>query len=140
MTSLQAVVIIDYQNVHLTGHGLFACSRYNPRHEALVDPLHFANQLISARNQAQRPGMDHATLCHVYVYRGQPSAEHDPKRYARNQAQKAHWERDRRVTVQLRPLKYRYERDGCGRPLIDADGKRVVTGKDEVTGQVLEVA
>jgi len=137
MTGLRAVVVIDYQNVHLTGHGLFACSRYNPAHEALVNPLHFANQLISARNQAQRPGMDHAALSHVYVYRGQPSSEHDPKPYARNQAQKARWERDQRVTVQLRPLKYRYERDSSGQPLIDVDGKRVVKGKDEKGVDVL---
>ena len=47
MSDLRAVVVIDYQNVHLTGHGLFACSRYAPAHEALVDPLLFANQLIS---------------------------------------------------------------------------------------------
>jgi hypothetical protein len=40
MPSLRAVVIIDYQNVHLTGHGLFACSRHNPAHEALVDPFY----------------------------------------------------------------------------------------------------
>lgn len=65
MTGLRAVVVIDYQ-IHLTGHGLFACSRYNPPHEALVNPLHFANQLISAHNRAQRPGMDHAALSHVY--------------------------------------------------------------------------
>jgi hypothetical protein len=30
MSDLRAVVVIDYQNVHLTGHGLFACSRYAP--------------------------------------------------------------------------------------------------------------
>ena len=59
------------------------------------------------------------------------------KPYARNQAQKAHWERDRRVTVQLRPLKYRYQRDGSGRPLVDVDGKWVVTGKDEKGVDVL---
>ncbi|MPZ66261.1 MAG: hypothetical protein GEU83_12345 [Pseudonocardiaceae bacterium] len=137
MSSLRAVVVIDYQNIHLTGHGLFACSRYSPPHEALVDPLHFANQLISARNRAQRPGMAHAVLSHVRVYRGQPSPEHDPKPYARNQAQQARWERDRRVTVHLRPLKYRYERDSSGRPLVDVNGKRVVEGKDEKGVDVL---
>lgn len=63
---------MDYQNVHLTGHELFAVSRDRPRHESLVDPLHFGNQLISARNRAQRPGMDHAELAHLLVYRGQP--------------------------------------------------------------------
>lgn len=85
---LRTVVIIDYQNVHLTGHGLFTASKYLPKHEALIDPLHFANQLIIARNQAQ----------------------------------KSQWERDRRVSVHLRPLKYRYERDTEGHPLVGEDG------------------
>lgn len=137
MAELRAVVVIDYQNVHLTGHGLFAISKYTPVHESLIDPLLFANQLIAARNRAQRPGMAAAVLHRVLVYRGQPSAEHDPKPYARNQAQKAQWQRDRRVTVTLRPLKYRYERDETGRPVVDAAGKKMVQGKDEKGVDVL---
>ncbi len=131
MPDLRAVVVMDYQNVHLTAHELFAVSRHLPRHEALVDPMHFGIQLIAARNRAQRPGMDHAVLAAVLVYRGQPSAEHDPKPYARNQAQKAHWERDGRVSVTHRPLKYRYERDAAGQLLLGVDGKRVVESKGE---------
>ncbi len=34
--------------------------------------MHFGIQLIAARNRAQRPGMDHAVLAAVLVYRGQP--------------------------------------------------------------------
>lgn len=128
---------MDYQNVHLTAHELFAVSKDRPRHESLVDPLHFGNQLIIARNRAQRAGMDHAVLSRVLVYRGQPSAEHDPKPYGRNQAQKAYWERDRLVAVTHRPLKYRYERDGDGRLLVGADGKRVVESKGEKGVDVL---
>ena len=79
---LQAVVVMDYQNVHLTAHELFAISKHLPRHESLIDPVHFGNQLIIARNRAQRAGMDHAVLSRVLVYRGQPSVEHDPKPYA----------------------------------------------------------
>jgi hypothetical protein len=122
---------MDYQNVHLTAHELFAVSRHLPRHESLVDPVHFGIQVIAARNRAQRPGMDHAVLAAVLVYRGQPSAEHDPKPYARNQAQKAHWERDGRVSVTHRPLKYRYERDAAGQLLLGVDGKKVVESKGE---------
>lgn len=131
MPDLRSVVIIDYQNVHLTAHDLFSISKHRPPHESLVDPLHFSNQLISVRNAAQRPGMDHATLSGALVYRGLPSPEHDPKAYARNQAQQANWERDPRVTVHHRPLKYTYERDGEGRPRLDASGKKLVTGKGE---------
>jgi hypothetical protein len=122
---------MDYQNVHLTAHELFAISKHRPRHESLVDPMHFGNQLISVRNKAQRPGMDHAVLTRVLAYRGQPSAEHDPKPYARNQAQKAHWERDSRITVHHRPLKYRYERDIDGRPRLGPDGQKIVESKGE---------
>ena len=72
-----------------------------------ADALHYANQLIEARNKSQRKGRPAARLERVLVYRGLPSAEHDPKPYARNLAQKTEWERDPRVKVTLRPLKYR---------------------------------
>jgi hypothetical protein len=39
--------------------------------------------------------------------------------------------------VRLRPLKYRYERDDDGRPVLGPDGKRIVTGKDEKGVDVL---
>lgn len=81
-------MVVDYQNVHLTGHDLFAVSRHEAPHTSLIDPLLFAQQLLTARNRAQRPGMAAAVLRRVLVYRGQPSPEHDPKPYARNQAQK----------------------------------------------------
>lgn len=128
---LQASVVIDYQNVHLVAHGLFAETRYMPRHECLIDPLSFSNQLILARNQNQKPGMDHATLGKVLVFRGQPSSEHDADAYARNLAQKAQWERDPRVSVTLRPLKYEYLRDGDGQAIRDGAGQRTVRGKRE---------
>lgn len=131
MADLRTVVVIDYQNVHLMGHGLFPVSRYLPRHETLIDPLLFAQRLLEARNRAQAAGRPAAALRRVLVYRGQPSAEDDPKPYARNQAQKAHWERDRRVSVTLRPLKYEHERGPDGRALVGPDGRKVVTGKRE---------
>lgn len=137
MAELRAVVVMDYQNVHLTGRGLFAVSRHRPAHESLIDPLHFANQLIATRNSRQREGMDHAVLTQVLVYRGDPSVEHDPKPYARNQAQKAHWQRDPRVLVTLRPLKYRYEYTEDGRCATDSTGRRIVKGKDEKGVDVL---
>ncbi|MCH6164856.1 NYN domain-containing protein [Pseudonocardia alaniniphila] len=137
IATLRAAVVVDYQNVHLTGHELFQASRHLQRHESLIDPWMFAGQLISARNRAQRPGMDLAELSAVLVYRGEPSPEHDPKAYARNQAQKAHWEREKCVTVQLRPLKYRYQRDAGGNLMYDANGKRVVESKSEKGVDVL---
>ena len=133
-TLLRTSVVIDYQNVHLTGHGLFASTSNLPRHETLVDPLHFANRLIAARNRSQRAGYAEAVLCKVPVFRGQPSSEHDPAAYARSQAQKAQWERDRKVTVTLRPLKYEYERDAAGKHVLDIDGRKIVTGPPREKG------
>ena len=131
---LRTCIVMDYQNVHLTGHGLFASTRNLPRHETLIDPLMFAQRLLLIRNERQHPGMAHAALTRVLVYRGQPSPEHDSDGYARNQAQKSHWERDNRVQVTLRPLKYEYQRDASGRPSSDAKGHKVVLGKPREKG------
>lgn len=131
MSTLRATIVVDYQNVHLTGHGLFESTRYMPKHETLVDPLFFAQQLIRRRNELQRPGMDHAVLRQVLVFRGLPSPEHDPDAYDRSQAQRAQWERDKRAHVTLRPLKYEYARDADGRVASDADGNKIVLAKRE---------
>lgn len=125
---LQTVVIVDYQNVHLTGHGLFAATRLRPRHETLVDPLLFGQRLLHVRNARQRDGMAAATLQRIEVFRGHPSPEHDPDGYARNLAQKSRWERDQRVAVTLRPLKYEYARDATGRHATDVHGRRMLAG------------
>ena len=133
MTELRAVVVIDYQNVHLTARDLFG-AKGRPTHESLVDPLHFANQLILSRNDAQRSGSEHATLVEVLVFRGEPVAVHDPKAYSRSQAQRSQWERDPRVKVTLRSLRYEYERDVNGRKVIGPDGKWIVKGKPREKG------
>ncbi len=108
-----------------------------PKHETLVDPGLFAGQLLAERNRRQRPGHTHAVLRKVLVYRGEPSPEHDPRDYARSQSQKANWERNHRVRVTLRPLKYDYQRDASGRPATLSDGIRIVTGKREKGVDVL---
>lgn len=133
-TQLRTSIVIDYQNVHLTGHGLFRSTASLPRHEALIDPLHFANRLIVARNRGLREGFPEALLRRVLVFRGEPSSVHDPTGYARNQAQKAQWERDRRVTVTLRPLKYEYQRDATGRHAVDINGNKIVLGPPREKG------
>jgi hypothetical protein len=132
---LRAAVIMDYQNVHLTSAGLFEPAK--PRHESLIHPLHYANGLIQTRNSNQRNGQPHALLAKVLVYRGLPSAEHDPKPYSRNLAQQVEWQRDPRVSVTLRPLKYRYQRTADGRKATDATGKALVVGRDEKGVDVL---
>jgi NYN domain len=126
--------VVDYQNVHLVGHGLYDSTRLLPRHETLIDPLLFANSLLRERNSAQRGGMAHAVLGQVEVFSGQPSPEHDSNGYARRQAQKARWERDPHVTVTLRPLKYEYQRGADGRPVTDVNGNRLVVGAPREKG------
>lgn len=123
---LRASVVIDYQNAHLTAHDLFAAPGAQ-RHTSLIHPLHFANQLIPARNARQREGYAAAVLSRVRVFRGLPTEEHDPDQYRRNLAQQAEWTRDQRVDVHLRPLTYRYKRDATGRPLRDIRGRKEVT-------------
>jgi hypothetical protein len=133
LADLRTAIVMDYQNIHLTAHGLFDSTRWGPKHEALVHPLHFARQVIRARNNNLRPGYDPAVLQRVLVYRGEPSPDHDPEAYGRNQAQKDHWEREGAglVQVHLRPLKYDYARDRDGRPATDTEGRRIVRSMRE---------
>ena len=105
-------VVIDYQNLHLTAAQLFANS--DPIHKSLIDPLLFLNELISERNSLQDSHYPLAMVTKILVYRGLPSAEHDPKNYARNMAQKASWERDPLTKVIYRPLKYPHQYDSNG--------------------------
>ena len=135
MPALRVVIVIDYQNVHLVGAGLFEPNLAS--HECLVHPLYFAEQLIRVRNLRQGEGHATAELASVLVYRGLPSALHDPKPYARNLAQKNEWERDPKVVVTLRPLKYRYQRTSDGRKATDANGVAIITGKEEKGVDVL---
>lgn len=107
-----ATVIIDYQNIHLTGHEIWCPSSEAP-HLCLIHPLHFALQVLQQRNLirrllAKRNGspFEDAVLKRVVAYRGQPSNRHEPTAYARTQAQRSEWTRDRRSQVQYRPLKY----------------------------------
>jgi len=109
---LRATVVIDYQNVHLTAHDVFA-EPGEERHETLIHPLHFANALLTERNSRQREGFPHAELQRVLVYRGQPSSEHEPVQFSRTDAQRARWSNaDPRVQVHYRPLRYPIRRTG----------------------------
>lgn len=115
---LQTAVIIDYQNLHLVARNQF--NQGQNAHQCLVHPLFYAEQLIKVRNEKQAPGQSLAELSRVLVYRGLPSSEYDPRQNASNQAQKAEWELDPRVTVTLGPLTYR--------KLIDAKGREIWKG------------
>ncbi|HEY5249296.1 MAG TPA: NYN domain-containing protein [Dermatophilaceae bacterium] len=90
---------VDYQNVHLTAHGLFTAYG-TPPHHSLVHPLLLAERVLSKRRIESE-------LVEVRVFRGRPNPEHHPRPTAANDAQTAAWERDPRVTVVRRDLNYR---------------------------------
>lgn len=111
-----AVVIIDYQNVHLTAHNRF-CPDSLPRHESLIHPLHFALQLLQARRLSQQAAgyassVPTPSLSQVVVFRGLPGNKQQPDAYRRNLAQQSNWTRDPRVEVHYRPLTYTTNYDG----------------------------
>lgn len=135
MTLLRTIVVVDYQNVHLVGAGLFHPGARS--HDHLVHPLMFALNLIALRNRNQAEGRPEATLERILVYRGLPSAAVDPKPYARNLEQQMEWERDPRVSVLLRPLKYSYKKTLEGKKALDVNGKWIVSGKQEKGVDVL---
>ena len=74
-------VVIDYQNVHLTGAELFLKGR--PVEEGLIEPFKFASQLALAKNKSSRPEF-HVEVAKVEVFRGLPAQDDDASAYARN--------------------------------------------------------
>lgn len=113
---LSALVVIDYQNIHLTAHQEFSPAGLQ-KHETLIHPLHFANQVLIMRThrlavrsmatgEAPPPAVH---LDRVQVFRGCPSNKHSPTAYRRSQAQKSEWTRDRRVEVEYRTLRYLWD-------------------------------
>lgn len=107
--TLTMAVVVDYQNVHLTGASLFLPGR--PPEEGLIDPFRFACQLAQARNAKINDAARHASVKRVEVLRGLPIPEDDPDAYRRNQAQKVEWERGHHgvLSATLRPLKYTWD-------------------------------
>ncbi len=102
MADLRTAVVLDYQNMHLSGSEIF---RARPLHSSLLDPSRFANQLIAARNRDEQ-SQDRAVLATVEVFRGRPGNLRETERYNIVQRQQANWQRDPRVTVTLRSLRY----------------------------------
>ncbi|KJQ55727.1 hypothetical protein RS85_00429 [Microbacterium sp. SA39] len=123
---LRTSVVIDYQNVHLTAHDVF-----NPggnRHDSLIHPMQFAKSAIIERNARQRAGFPHAVCERVTVFRGLHHVDHDWEQNRRCRDQATEWTNDG-VHVELRDLKYRFQRGADGRPVLDINGKKVPEGR-----------
>lgn len=115
----RAALVIDYQNVHLTGHEVF--NQHRPVHEALIDPVRYARAIERVKNSASDPQF-HVSITKIDVYRGLPHDQVDPDGYRRNLAQRAAWMTSPaapgRLTVTYRPLTYRKRYDGAARKSI----------------------
>ncbi len=96
----RTAVFIDYQNVHLGAHEQFT-TRGQPAYQSLVDPLAVAER-IAAKRSRRFP----SEVTQVRVFRGRPKRENQRTLAAANDAQTYAWERDPRVTVNRRDLKY----------------------------------
>lgn len=95
----RVAVFLDYQNVHLTAHNLFAAHGARPE-TTLVHPVRLAECIVEKRQIESE-------LVSVRVFRGRPHPEHHPVPTAANDAQTAAWQRNPRVTVVRRDLNYR---------------------------------
>jgi uncharacterized LabA/DUF88 family protein len=97
-----ARLFIDYQNLHFTAWECF--TPYGSEvWQSLIHPGRFADQVSAARVARNFPDAD---IIGIHVYRGIPSRRHETTQNARVQRQASNWTRDRRVQMNLRPLRY----------------------------------
>ena len=94
----RVLVLIDYENVRRSANDGFLGQRES--HRGVVDPVGLAEEICGRR---KRP----STLARVHVYRGRPSAEHQPKPRSYFDRYAALWRRDERCVLKARDLKYR---------------------------------
>jgi uncharacterized LabA/DUF88 family protein len=94
----RVAVFIDYQNVHFSARSRFQPAGA-PRQRGHVDPVRVAQRIVGKR----RFGGD---LTAIRVYRGRPSPDHQPEAAGASDRQASHWERDPRVVVVRRQLRY----------------------------------
>lgn len=95
----RVAVFIDYQNVVQTAREAFPLATAG-RPWTNVDPVAFGELLVARR--VHEP----CELTQVRVYRGRPSPTRQPTLAAVNDAQADEWQRDARVTVVRKMLRY----------------------------------
>ncbi len=94
----RVVVFLDYQNVYRGARDSFH-QWDDPPQEGQIDPVPLS-ELLVARSPFDRE------LTEVRIYRGRPDSLRDPMGYGANLRQGVAWERDPRVTVITRTLRY----------------------------------
>lgn len=128
---LRTTFVIDYQNVHLTARDIF--DPWGDAHASLIHPINFAKRALVERNSRQRPGMPHAVVSRVLAFRGLPHVDHDWEQNRRCLDQATQWRTDGAI-VELRDLKYAFQRGADGRAILDVNGKKVPTGRPREKG------
>lgn len=128
---LRSVIVMDYQNVHLTAHDVF--DRHGHKHDALIHPKQFADVTIRQRNQTQRAGHPEASLVEVIAFRGLPHINYDWNQSRRCAAQAEQWRRDG-ATVELRDLKYSFQLTAQGTPARNPNGHKIPKGPGQEKG------
>ncbi|CED92175.1 MULTISPECIES: NYN domain-containing protein [Actinomyces] len=136
-SSLRVVVVMDYQNVHLTAHGIFVPDRQ--LWEALISPMNFARTAVRRRNDKQRSGFPPGELAAVYAFRGLPNSAYDSAQHRRATAQAHQWRQEGAI-VELRDLKYDYQRQADGTPATNIHGRKIPTGPGREKGVDVLVA
>ena len=129
--SLRAVVVMDYQSVHLTAHDVFDPD--GERHDALIHPVRFARTAIRRRNECQRAGYPEAVL------RG---GHHLPRASAHRlqlgAAPPLHGSgrpvAPGRRHVELRDLRYSFRMTAEGSPATDVYGRKIPEGPGREKG------
>jgi hypothetical protein len=97
---VKTAVVIDYQNVQTRGSWLFAREPSTKLQRNFVNPVKFAETVISVRN-ASRRSAGTLQLAKICVFRGLPNADADPEENSNNQSQKAQWEKSSPVPIEI---------------------------------------
>lgn len=102
--SKQVFVFLDWQNVYMRAREAFSDPSAAPLTAGQVNPVDLAHILTS--NYADRhPGEDYE-LAQIHIYRGAPLQQHDHKGYAAFRRQSAAWQRNSKIHLHSRDLRY----------------------------------
>ena len=95
----RVIVFIDYQNAFRGARDLFFGGEAQSVSAGQFDPLRLAQLLLTR-------GLPGRVLSEVRIYRGLPNPTKDPTGYSAARSQIRHWQKDSRVVVVTRPLRY----------------------------------
>ena len=91
-------IFLDYQNIYFSALSVFQPTGV-PHRRCYVDPVRVAHRIVAKRRLG-------GELTAVRVYRGRPSPDRQPEAARASDRQSSQWERDPRVTVVRRQLRY----------------------------------